>query len=105
MSLRMRFGITISPLKQLQLFHELTKYGYSVRMVEDKARLMNEDKPARKKSTSDDALAPLGHQLSKFLGTTVKLKSNSKGKGSINISFKDEDDLARIMQLFDRLKK
>ena len=93
------------PLKQLQLFHELTKYGYSVRMVEDKARLMNEDKPARKKSTSDDALAPLGHQLSKFLGTTVKLKSNSKGKGSINISFKDEDDLARIMQLFDRLKK
>ena len=51
------------PLKQLQLFHELTKYGYSVRMVEDKARLMNEDKPARKKSTSDDALAPLGLRL------------------------------------------
>lgn len=93
------------PLKQLQLFHELTKYGYSVRMVEEKARLMNEDKPVRKKSASDDALAPLGHQLSKFLGTTVKLKSNSKGKGTINISFKNEDDLARIMQLFDRLKK
>ena len=29
----------------------------------------------------------------------------AKGAGSISISFKDDDDLARLMQLFDRLKK
>ena len=33
------------------------------------------------------------------------MKSNAKGAGSISISFKDENDLARLMQLFDRLKK
>ena len=91
------------PMKQLQLFHELTKYGYSVRMVEDKARLMNEKRPKAKKP--DDTLAPLGRQLSKFLGAPVKLKTTVKGSGSINISFKDENDLTRLMQLFDKLKK
>ena len=93
------------PMKQLQLFHELTKYGYSVRMVEDKAHQMNENQPKARKSAADDSLAPLGRQLSKFLGAPVKVKSNAKGAGSISISFKDDDDLARLMQLFDRLKK
>ena len=93
------------PMKQLQLLHELTRYGYSVRMVEDKARQMNENQPKARKSAADDSLAPLGRQLSKFLGAPVKVKSNAKGAGSISISFKDDDDLARLMQLFDRLKK
>lgn len=93
------------PMKQLQLFHELTKYGYSVRMVEDKARQMNEKKTKTSKSAADDFLAPLGRQLSKFLGAPVKVKSNAKGAGSISISFKNDEDLARLMQMFDRLKK
>ena len=93
------------PMKQLQLFHELTKYGYSVRMVEEKARQMNEGRPKAKKAVTDDALAPLSRQLSKFLNAPVKLKTNAKGAGNISISFKNEDDLARLMQLFDRLKK
>jgi ParB family chromosome partitioning protein len=93
------------PMKQLQLFHELTKYGYSVRMVEDKARQMNDIKPSAKKKAADDSLAPLAGQLSKFLGAPVKLKASASGKGSISISFKNENDLARIMQMFDRLKK
>ena len=94
------------PMKQLQLFHELTKYGYSVRMVEDKARQINENQPAKaKKSAGSDELAPLGRQLSKFLGAPVKVKVGAKGSGNISISFKDDDDLARLMQLFDRLKK
>ena len=93
------------PMKQLQLFHELTKYGYSVRMVEDKARQMNDAKPTTRKKAADNSLAPLAGQLSKFLGAPVKLKTSASGKGSISISFKNEDDLARIMQMFDKLKK
>ena len=92
------------PVRQLQLFHELTAKGYSVRMVEEKARQMNEGKPSGKNSGAQNDLAPLGRQLSKFLGAPVKLKCSASGKGSISISFKNEDDLARIMQLFDRLK-
>lgn len=92
------------PMKQLQLFHELTKYGYSVRMVENKARLMSEGRSKSKKAAGAN-LAPLGRELSKSLGVPVKLKSTASGSGSINISFKDENELARLMQLFDRLKK
>ena len=92
------------PMKQLQLFHELTKYGYSVRMVEDKARQMNEGNTKKAKPKTADVLAPLSRQLSKFLGAPVKMKSTAKGSGSINISFKDENDLARLMQLFDKLR-
>lgn len=92
------------PVKQLQLFHELTRNGYSVRTVEEKARQMNEGKTSDKRNKSQNALAPLGKQLSKYFGTPVKLKCSSDGKGSINISFRNEDDLARLIQLFDRLK-
>ena len=70
-----------------------------------KARQMNESSPNPKKAAANDALAPLSRQLSKFLGAPVKMKSNAKGAGSISISFKDEDDLTRLMQLFDKLKK
>lgn len=92
------------PVKQLQLFHELTRNGYSVRTVEEKARQMNEGKTSDKRNKSKNALAPLGKQLSKYFGAPVKLKCSSDGKGSINISFRNEDDLARLIQLFDRLK-
>lgn len=93
------------PMKQLRLFHELTKYGYSVRMVEEKTRQMNEGRNKNRKNADNDSLSPIGRQLSRFLGAPVKLKTNANGKGSISISFKDQDDLARIMQLFDRLDK
>ncbi len=94
------------PMKQLQLFHELTQYGYSVRMVEEKARQIKEGRPAKVKATAaDDSLAPLGAQLSKCLGAPVKLKATGSGKGSITISFKNENELTRLIQMFDKLKK
>ena len=93
------------PMKQLQLFHELTKYGYSVRMVENKARLMNESSQRAAGKASDDTLTPLAGQLSKVIGAPVRFKTTANGKGSISISFKDRKDLERLIQLFDRLKK
>lgn len=93
------------PMKQLQLFHELTKYGYSVRMVENKARLMNESSQGAAKKASDNTMDPLAGQLSKVFGAPVKFKTTASGKGSISISFKDRNDLERLIQLFDQLKK
>lgn len=93
------------PVKQLLLFHELLQNGYSVRMVENKARQLVEGKKAGSKARNNSMdLSPLGKQLSSRLGTTVKMKCDDKGKGSISISFKNEKELARIMQLFDRIK-
>ncbi|MBO7112610.1 MAG: ParB/RepB/Spo0J family partition protein [Bacteroidaceae bacterium] len=94
-----------NPVKQLRLFHELTKYGYSVRMVEQKARQMNEGRAKAPKTDADNALAPIGHQISRCLGAPVKLKTSTNGKGIISITFKNQEDLTRLMQIFDQLKK
>lgn len=92
--------------KQLQLFHELVRNGYSVRMVEMKARLFNEGR-----HTADDGhippvdLKPFQDKLSEYLGTNVRMKNDSKGKGSISIPFKNENELHRLMQLFALIRK
>jgi ParB family transcriptional regulator, chromosome partitioning protein len=94
------------PMKQLFLFHELNEKGYSVRMVEEKAKQLNEEKKvSSQKNTKDisDQYSSLSKQLSDFFGASVKLKCSAKGKGNINISFKNEEDLKRIMHLLDSI--
>lgn len=93
------------PMKQLEMFRELTKYGYSVRMVEEKIHNMNQGKKGRDKRMANESLQPLESILSEYIAAPVKIKATATGKGSINISFKDGDDLTRIMQQFDRLKR
>ena len=43
--------------------------------------------------------------LSKFFSTKVQLTCNEKGKGKISIPFKSEEDLEKIIAIFDQLKK
>ncbi|MBP8602142.1 MAG: ParB/RepB/Spo0J family partition protein [Bacteroidaceae bacterium] len=95
------------PVKQLRLFHELKQHGYSVRMVEKKVKQINDDTKTAKtdKKKISDSLAPLEKQLSSYFGSDVKLKYNTNGKGSINIPFKNESDLTRIIKLFDGIRK
>jgi ParB family chromosome partitioning protein len=95
------------PVKQLRLFHELKQHGYSVRMVEKKVKQINDDTKTAKtdKKKISDSLAPLEKQLSSYFDSNVKLKYNTNGKGSINIPFKNESDLTRIIKLFDGIRK
>jgi len=94
------------PIKQLDLFHELVKYGYSVRMVEAKARQINEGKAAKQKTRpSGQDLTAVAKQLSSSLGSAVSMKAGAKGSGIISIPFKSEKDLQRLIQLFERLKQ
>ena len=46
----------------------------------------------------------LKKHLSNFFNTDVQLTCNAKGKGKIAISFKDEQELERIIALLDKLK-
>lgn len=95
------------PVKQLKLFHELKKYGYSVRVVEEKARQLNNGKGKSSKVDNkiEEAFAPVRKSLSSFLGTNVKLKYSQSGKGSINIQFNNEAELSRLMDLLDKISK
>jgi ParB family chromosome partitioning protein len=42
-------------------------------------------------------------ELSKILNTDVKLVSNSKGRGNLQISFKNEKEFAAILELLRSL--
>ena len=44
-------------------------------------------------------------QLSGFFNTKVQLTCSEKGKGKISIPFGNEEELERIMEIFDTLKK
>jgi len=46
----------------------------------------------------------LKNRLAKFLNTKVQMTCSSKGKGKISIPFANEEELERIMNLFDKLK-
>ena len=47
----------------------------------------------------------LKQQLSGFFNTKVQLTCSEKGKGKISIPFGNEEELERIMEIFDTLKK
>ena len=96
------------PSLQLKLYNEILKHGLSVRRVEELAKQYQEtaqnkadgDKQAQRSSTSSDFDA-LKKQLSSTFGTAVKFTCNNSGKGSISFPFKNEDELTRLITLFD----
>ena len=95
------------PVKQLRLFHEIKKYGYSVRMTEEKVRQLKEGRKKEKAADSrmEETFAPVGKELSAYLGVNVRFKYNRNGKGSISIPFRNEAELTRVMELLDRISK
>ena len=46
----------------------------------------------------------LRRHLSDFFGAKVQFSCDERGKGKISIPFKNEEDLERLMALFDKLK-
>jgi len=57
------------------------------------------ENPVPKLQAFDD----LKKQLSNRLGTKVQLTCNQDGKGKITIPFANDEELARIMDLFDKI--
>lgn len=92
-----------NPVDQINLFQDIQIMGYSVRKVEEIIKKMKSTKtPAPTKSAGEYDL--LKNHLSNFFNTDVQLTCNAKGKGKIAITFKDEDELQRIITLLDKLK-
>ena len=51
-----------------------------------------------------EIIAHIGDRLSEFFRTKVQLNCTQKGKGKISITFNSEEELERIMNMFDKLK-
>ena len=62
-------------------------------------------KKAGIKKATPEEFELLKDHLSKFFSTKVQLTCNEKGKGKISIPFKSEEDLEKIIAIFDQLKK
>lgn len=101
------------PAKQLEIYELILSKGLSVRNVEELARaasngeqiaVQTENQAIEKKANSEEFVLLKKH-LSNFFRTNVQLVCNEKGKGKISIPFTSEEELEKIIALFDTLKK
>ncbi|MBO4674336.1 MAG: ParB/RepB/Spo0J family partition protein [Bacteroidaceae bacterium] len=97
------------PKAQVKLFQEIQNKGYSVRQVEELVKNFNEKNQVKitdgKSSASPvltDEMQGLLGEFSRLSGTTAKMSCSPKGGGRISFSFKDADDLRRIISLFQK---
>ena len=102
-----------NPKNQIKLYEEILEQGYSVRKVEELVKALSEGETIK---SGDKKIAPirtklpdeyniLKKHLSGFFNAKVQLSCTSKGKGKISIPFNNEEDLERIMEIFDTLRK
>jgi ParB family chromosome partitioning protein len=97
------------PNDQLKLYYRIVDEDLSVRKVEEYARKMNKLK-ARAEQQEDKIYGlpkeyeDLRIHLEKFFKTNIDFKRNNKGKGKIVISFDSDEELERIIAIFDSLK-
>ena len=88
--------ITISdPAKQVELYRRIVESQMSVRQVEEMARTRSTT--PRTASFAPRANKELGKQLGERLGSKVSVKQTPEGSGRIEIRFKSEEDLKRLV--------
>lgn len=101
------------PKMQVKLFEEIVEHDYSVRKVEEMVKALSQGEAVvsgGRKITPKQQRLPeeynmLRQQLSGFFSTRVQLTCSDKGKGKISIPFDNEEELERIMGIFDMLRK
>lgn len=102
-----------NPTLQIKAYKEIIKNGLSVRKVEEFVKdlsVSSQESEKNKKALSKTSAKRmkeyniLKDSLSRFFQTKVQFSCSDKGKGKISIPFENEEELERIIELFDRLK-
>lgn len=93
--------------QQVWLAQQIKEKGLSVRQTEEyvaryKERENTSENPHKTVQKSSE-FTKFEDELSKILNTDVKLVSNSKGRGNLQISFKNEKEFAVILELLRSL--
>ncbi len=94
-----------NPAKQLAIYEQILKNHLSVRKVEELVRNIDENKdnePSAKIPLPQEHVQ-IEKQLNERLGIPVKFSCNDKGKGKITFSFRSDEELEHLMELFDKL--
>lgn len=101
------------PSLQLKVYNEIRDKGYSVRQVEDIVKSINDAeeykgtaKASKKQGghRSFEEYNLLKNKLSDFFQTKVQMTCSAQGKGKITIPFSNDEELERIISLFDKMK-
>ena len=99
------------PSLQLKLYNEIVKNGLSVRKVEDLAKSYQKSeedtkiKPKNKLKYNSSDFDILKKHLSSTFKTQVTFTCDNNGKGKITFPFKNEDELERLICIFDAIKQ
>ena len=95
---------------QLHLYELIVANEYSVRKVEELVRQFAEigsfdvkTKPIPNPVKGLQEFDDLKEQLSKVFNTKIQFSCNPEGKGKITIPFSNDEELTRIMELFDKI--
>ena len=105
--------VSLSDAKlQVKLYREILENGYSAHKVEELVKSLTQGEAVRsngkkimpKRSKLPEEYNVLKQQLTGFFKTKVQLTCSPKGKGKISIPFNNEEELERIMALFDSMK-
>lgn len=90
--------------KQLIILKEIIDKDLSVRQVEELVRSLNTKnvKTKKQKDVLPEAFIYKVDSLSKSLNTKVKINRNSKGKGSLTIDFKNDEDFERLIAIINK---
>ena len=95
------------PKMQIKVYQRILKEGLSVRAVEEIGRKIAEESempnPAAKPAVNP--YKDLAGDLSKYFSTPVKISKNASGRGTISISFENDDQLAQLVKSFEQLSK
>jgi ParB family transcriptional regulator, chromosome partitioning protein len=95
---------------QIKLFYRIIEEDLSVRKAEELARKIEEStihrekQPAPSRQGLPQTYEELKNQLADFFHTNIEFRRNIKGSGKIIIPFGSDDELERIIGIFDRLK-
>lgn len=99
-----------NPEAMLNIYAQVLAEGASVRRTEELVRLSamgDSDKKSEKKEKQHvimpEEYDALCKELNDKFNAKVKLSYNEKGKGKVVIPFDSDDDLMRLMSLFDKI--
>ena len=90
--------------QQLIILKEIIDKDLSVRQVEELVRSFNPKnaKTKKQKNVLPEAFIHKVDTLSKALDAKIKVDRNSKGKGSLTISFKNDEDFERLISIINK---
>ena len=105
-------GSLKDPSAQLNMYEDIIELGYSVRQTDEYIKEQNTTEPTdspgvipvKPKRKTSHIYDEWKNHLSSSFGVKVSLFRNEKGSGKISFSFEDDEELQRLLQVFDSVK-